>query len=79
MLFTLIVNRMIKGISHLHKMNLQKRLAPTIGNNVLIGAGAIIVGNRKVGDNAKIGAGAIVAKDVPSAAVMVSPPMRILQ
>ena len=37
----------------------------TIGNNVLIGAGAIILGNIKIGNNAKIGANAVVLKDVP--------------
>lgn len=37
---------------------------PTIGNNVMIGAGAIILGNIYIGDNAKIGAGSIILKDV---------------
>lgn len=41
------------------------RDVPVIGNNVLIGAGAMIIGNVSVGDNARIGAGAIVLKDVP--------------
>jgi serine acetyltransferase len=36
-----------------------------IGNNVLIGANSLILGNVRVGDNCKIGAGAIVLKDVP--------------
>ena len=40
--------------------------SPRLGNNVDIGAGAIILGDIKVGDNAKIGAGAIVLKDVPA-------------
>jgi serine O-acetyltransferase len=42
------------------------RGVPVIGNNVLIGAGAIILGDIKIGDNAKIAAGAIVLKDVPA-------------
>lgn len=37
---------------------------PTICNNVLIGTGAIILGNIVIGDNSKIGAGAIILKDV---------------
>ena len=37
---------------------------PTVGNNVLIGAGAKILGNIKIGDNVKIGAGAIVVNDL---------------
>jgi serine acetyltransferase len=39
---------------------------PTIGNNVLIGPNAIIIGAVKIGDNAVIGAGAIVLEDVPA-------------
>lgn len=39
---------------------------PTIGNNVLIGAGAKILGNITVGDNAKIGVNAVVRADVPA-------------
>lgn len=37
---------------------------PTIGNNVLIGAGSIILGNVCIGDNTKIGAGSIVVEDI---------------
>ena len=37
---------------------------PTVGNNVLIGAGAKILGNIKIGNNVKIGAGAIVINDL---------------
>ena len=40
--------------------------APTIGNNVYISAGAIILGNVVVGDNSIIGAGSIILKDVPA-------------
>lgn len=43
---------------------------PTIGNNVRIGTGAIIIGGIHIGDNAKIAAGAIVVKDVPANCVV---------
>lgn len=39
---------------------------PVIGNNVLLGAGSMILGNIHVGDDAIIGAGAVVTKDVPA-------------
>lgn len=39
--------------------------APTIGDNVFIGANACIIGGVQVGDNVRIGAGAVVVKDVP--------------
>lgn len=42
---------------------------PTIGNNVQIGANAVIVGGVEIGDNAIVGAGAVVLKDVPAACV----------
>lgn len=41
-----------------------KKRHPTIGNNVVIGAGSIILGDIVIGDNAKIGAGSIILKDV---------------
>lgn len=44
---------------------------PTIGNNVLIGAGAKIIGNVRVGDNCRIGANAVVAHDVPANSTVV--------
>lgn len=45
---------------------------PIIGNNVSIGAGAIVIGPIRIGDNVKIGAGAIVVDDVPSNSIIVS-------
>ncbi|MCD6407729.1 serine O-acetyltransferase [bacterium] len=59
--------------------SLEKRKRhPTIGNNVVIGAGAIILGPIKVGDGAKIGAGSVVIKDVPPGATVVGVPGRIV-
>lgn len=51
---------------------------PTIGNNVRICAGAIVVGNINIGDNVTIGAGAVVYKDVPSNSVVVPYHSRVL-
>jgi len=42
-----------------------KKKAPVIGDNCIIGAGAIIIGGCRIGNNVHIGAGCIVAKDVP--------------
>jgi len=50
---------------------------PTIGNNVVIGAGAKILGPFKVGDNSKVGAGSVVVNEVPSNSVVVGVPGRI--
>jgi serine O-acetyltransferase len=51
---------------------------PTIGNNVVIGTGAKILGSFKVGDNVKIGAGSVVNKSVPSDTTVVGIPGRIV-
>ena len=45
--------------------NIQSKRHPTIGNNVMIGTGAVILGNITIGDNCKIGASSIILKDVP--------------
>lgn len=52
--------------------------APQIGDHVLIGAGAVLVGGIKVGDGAKIGAGATVFADVPAGATVVCAPPRVI-
>jgi serine O-acetyltransferase len=51
---------------------------PTIGNNVLIGMGAKIVGAITIGDNCKIGANAVVNKDIPDNCTVVGIPGRIV-
>lgn len=51
---------------------------PTIGNNVLIGSGAKILGPIVVGNNVKIGANAVVLKNVPSDCTAVGIPVRII-
>jgi serine O-acetyltransferase len=50
---------------------------PTIGNNVVIGAGAKILGPFKVGDNSKIGSGSVVVNEVPPNSVVVGVPGRV--
>lgn len=50
---------------------------PTIGNNVVIGGGAKVLGNITVGDNSYIGANAVVVKDVPPNSTVVGVPGRI--
>lgn len=45
---------------------------PIIGDNVLIGAGSIILGDITIGDNSKIGAGTVVVKNVPANTTVIS-------
>ena len=51
---------------------------PTLGNNVVVGAGAKVLGPFEVGDNAKIGSNAVVTKQVPEGATVVGIPGRII-
>lgn len=52
--------------------------APVVGDDVDIGAGAILVGAIRIGDGARIGAGAIVTRDVPPGATAVGNPARVI-
>ena len=54
------------------------RLAFTVGNGVVLGAGAKILGPIKVGDRARVGSNAVVVKDVPDGATAIGIPARIL-
>ncbi|GFP80486.1 serine acetyltransferase 1 chloroplastic [Phtheirospermum japonicum] len=51
---------------------------PKIGDGVVIGAGAKVLGSVRVGQNAKIGAGAVVLKEVPMRATAVGNPARLV-
>ncbi|MFA5629390.1 MAG: serine O-acetyltransferase [Dehalococcoidales bacterium] len=51
---------------------------PTIGNNVVIGTGAVVLGAINVGDGAKIGSGSVVIKPVPDGATVVGIPGRVV-
>lgn len=52
---------------------------PTIGDNVVISAGAKVLGPFKVGNNSKIGAGAVVLKEVPPDSTVVGVPGRVVR
>ena len=52
---------------------------PTLGKNVVVSAGAKVLGGFEVGDNAKIGSNAVVIKPVPAGATAVGIPARIIQ
>jgi len=52
---------------------------PTVGNNVVIGAGAKILGPIIIGDNCKVGANSVVLKNVPEGSTVVGIPGKIVQ
>ncbi|MBF2025237.1 MAG: serine O-acetyltransferase [Oscillatoriales cyanobacterium C42_A2020_001] len=51
---------------------------PTLGENVVVGAGAKVLGNIQIGNNVRIGAGSVVLRDVPSDCTVVGVPGRIV-
>ncbi len=57
----------------------KKKRHPTIGNNVVIGAGATILGPVTIGDNVRVGAGSVVVKDVPPNSTVVGIPAKIVR
>ncbi|WP_281538905.1 serine O-acetyltransferase EpsC [Romboutsia timonensis] len=52
---------------------------PTVGNNVVIGAGSKVLGNIKIGSNSKIGANSVVLDDVPEGATVVGIPGKVVK
>lgn len=57
----------------------QGKRHPTIGNNVMISAGAKVLGSFTIGDNSKIGAGSVVLAEVPPGSTVVGVPGRVVK
>ena len=57
----------------------QGKRHPTLGNNVLVGSGAKVLGPFRVGDNARIAAGAVVLTEVPDNATAVGVPAKVVR
>ena len=58
--------------------NRHEKRHPTLGNNIVIGAGAKLLGSIKIGDNARIGAGSVVVTNVPAYATVVGVPGKVV-
>lgn len=71
----LIYQGVVLGGTSLEK----KKRHPTVGNGVVIGSGAKIIGNIKIGDCSKVGAGSVVLKSVPMGSTVVGIPGRVVQ
>lgn len=55
-----------------------KYVRPYLGNNVIVGANVVVIGDVHIGNNVKIGAGAVVTKSIPDNCVVVGNPARII-
>lgn len=69
-----------KNCTMLHNVTIGKthKGVPNIGNNVTIGANAVIIGPVHIGDNVTIGAGSVVVKDVPDNVCIAGNPGKIV-
>ena len=56
----------------------QGKRHPTLGSNIMVGAGAKVLGSVTIGDNCKIGAGSVVLKNVPPNSTVVGVPGRVV-
>lgn len=66
-------------LPELREKEMQYNVDVTIGRNVWIGAGAIIVPGVTIGDNTVIGAGSVVTKDIPANVVAVGNPCKVMR
>ena len=57
----------------------KKKRHPTLGNNVVVGAGAKLIGAITIGDDVKVGAGSVVISSVPAHATVVGVPGRVVE
>lgn len=57
----------------------QGKRHPTLGDNVMVSAGAKVIGSFKIGENSKIGAGSVVLKEVPPNCTVVGVPGRVVK
>lgn len=79
--FGVVINPLAKigqnvDVQHSVTIGENTRGVPIIGNNVIIGAKATIIGDIHIGDNVVIGAGSVVVKDVPNNCTVVGVPAR---
>jgi serine O-acetyltransferase len=58
--------------------NRREKRHPTLRNNVVVGAGAKIIGNVEIGDHVRIGAGSVVLTNVPAYATVVGVPGKVV-
>jgi serine O-acetyltransferase len=79
-----VINGMVRGgsnisIEHHVTIGAERRMSPTIGDDVFIGAGAKIVGPIVVGNGARIGVNAGVLHDVPPHSIVAGNPARVVR
>ena len=79
-----VINGDVRGgarvfVEHQTTIGAERRQAPTLGDDVFIGAGAKIIGSLRVGDGARVGANAVVVRDVPAHTTVVGIPAKVVR
>jgi serine O-acetyltransferase len=67
-----------QGVTLGGSSNRREKRHPTLGNNVVVGAGATIIGAVEIGDHVRIGAGSVVVTNVPAYATVVGVPGKVV-
>jgi serine O-acetyltransferase len=62
-----------------NKTDAEGRFFPILGNNVSLGAGAVVIGPVKVGDNSIVGANSVVNRDVPENVIVAGNPAKVIR
>lgn len=80
----IVINGRVRGgarvvLEHQVTIGAEKRLFPTLGDDVFVGAGAKILGPVTIGSRVKIGANAVVLHDLPDGATAVGIPARVVK
>jgi serine O-acetyltransferase len=81
--FGVFINSNVRGgsrvtVEHRITVGAEKDQSPSIGDDVFIGVGAVILGEVRIGNGARIGANAVVVRDVPDGVTAVGVPARPL-
>ena len=80
----IVINGRVRGGSDVtlyHQVTLggERNEVPALGDGVLVGAGAKVIGRLRVGDGARVGANAVVVRDVPPLCTAVGVPARVVR
>lgn len=80
----IVINTGVKGgsgirLEHQVTIGAEKGVAPALGDDVFVGAGAKILGGVRIGNHVRIGANAVVINDIPDGATAVGVPARVVE
>lgn len=62
-----------------NKLDTRPNERPIIGNNVVLGANVVVIGNVTIGNNVVVGAGSVIVKDIPDNVIVAGNPARIIK